>query len=194
MAMFGRVTTLGWMGAGIAAAALGQAPPPVSEPVPPPTRLEAIRAEEGAVIIRGFTRVGAVSGASGAEVGVEAQEYTNATTGGKERGIAVVVRPAGRDQAARVALVDYEEIEPLVRGVETIWRSDRTVTRLRDYQASYRTHGGLEIATFGRGQPGVAALSAGWTDRATSVIQVGELQKLGELLAAAKAVLDAPAE
>ncbi len=181
-------------GAGLATAALGQVPAPMPEPVPPPTKLEAFRSEEGAVIFRGFTRVGGITGAAGAEIGVEAQEYTNATTGAKERGIAVAIRPGGRDQPPRVALVDYDEIEPLVRGVDAIWRSGRAVTRLQDYQASYRTHGGFEIATFGRGQPGVAALSAGWTDRVATVIPVSELQKLEELLAAAKAVLDAPVD
>ena len=190
---FKRVATVVWAGAGLAAAALGQVPAPVSEPIPPPTKLEALRSEEGAVIFRGFTRVGGITGAAGTEIGVEAQEYTNAATGARERGIAVAIRPGGRDQPPRVALVDYDEIEPLVRGVDAIWRSGRAVTRLQDYQASYRTHGGFEVATFGRGQPGVAALSAGWTDRAAAVIPVSELQKLGELLAAAKAVLDAPA-
>ena len=80
------------------------------------TKLEAFVAQDGAVIVQGFSKIGEAKGQYGASVTVESKEFTNASTGNKEYGITVQVQEKGRLEREHTSYVDMEEIPSLVKG------------------------------------------------------------------------------
>src|SRR5262245_66332199 len=58
----------------------------------PKTKLERFVAQDGAVIIRGFSSIGKIKGNYGGRVEGEAKEFVNVATDKKERGVTVEVK------------------------------------------------------------------------------------------------------
>lgn len=157
----------------------------------PKTKLEAFEHQTGSVIIRGFTTVGSVHGVYGGTASVEAREFTNATTGKREFGIVVEVKEAGRLERESRSYVDFDEVEPLLHGIDYVLKVERSVTKLADFQADYHTKGDLTITTFSSGEGGVnAAITAGRIGSVDVIVTKGDLQQFRDLVAAAKAKLD----
>src|SRR6267378_7589870 len=84
--------------------------PPQKEPK---TKLEAFAAKTGTVLIKGIEDIGSVGG-----VTVGCREFTDANTGRKEYGITIEVRESGRFERENTSLIDYEEIESLLKGID----------------------------------------------------------------------------
>lgn len=160
-----------------------------SKDQPPKTKLEAFQARTGLVIIRGFEKVGTLKGQYGTSVEVEAKEFADATTGKKEYGIAVEVK--GTNDREHTSYIDYDEIESLLRGIDYIARIDKSVTKLSNFQADYRTKGELEISTFNSGNEVMFAVEGGDVYSATAFFQMSELPHLRNTIATAKQRLDA---
>jgi hypothetical protein len=70
----------------LAAACAAQTPQPQPTPFEFETRLESLMSETGAVIVKGYTRVGSMSGSRGAAY-FTAWEVTDAGSGRTERGV-----------------------------------------------------------------------------------------------------------
>ena len=60
----------------------------------PKTKIEAFDAQQGTVVIRGFSNMGELKGVYGGVVSVESRELTHATTGRKEFGPELVFWPS----------------------------------------------------------------------------------------------------
>jgi hypothetical protein len=93
----------------VATPVFGQAERP-SEPEKPKTKLEAFVAQDGAVIVRGFSKIGEVKGQFGSSVVIQSKEFMNASTGKKEHGITFEVRETSRLEREHTSYVDYDEI------------------------------------------------------------------------------------
>jgi hypothetical protein len=156
----------------------------------PKTKLEAFERQTGSVIIRGFTALGSVMGTYGGRASVEAREFANATTGKREYGIVVEVKEAGRLERADRAYIDYEEIEPLLHGIEYVLKVDNSATKLANFQADYHTKGDLTISTFSSGSGIKAAVTVGRIGTVDVIISTADLQAFRDLVAAAKTKLD----
>ncbi len=128
------------------ASASAQVPPP--ECLSPRSRLEALAVLQGAVVIRGSARIGAVRGESGAFVFVTAKEFTNAGTGERVHGIGVELRPPDHAAPPRPSYVDLDEIPALLSGLERLRALQRSATALDELEADYRTRGGLVVTMF----------------------------------------------
>lgn len=63
-------------------------------------------------------------------------------------GIVVAVRESGEKPRDNRSFVDYEEIESLIRAIESLARVNETVTKLTGFEARYRTSGDLETQRF----------------------------------------------
>jgi hypothetical protein len=157
----------------------------------PKTKLETFSAQTGSVIIQGFTTIGVLHGEYGS-VTVTAKEFTNATSGKKEHGIMIEVREAGRIEREHRSFIDFDEIEPLMKGIDYVAKVDRSATKLQEFQADYRTKGELEITTFSNSDGSIsAAVKSGRIGGATAFLKLQDLQRLRELIIASKTKLEA---
>ena len=155
------------------------------------TKLEAFQARTGAVIIKGFSEIGTVQGQYGTFVTVESREFTDASTGKKEYGITVEVKKGGTIEQENTSYVDYDEIDSLIKGIDYISKADASVTKLKDFEADYRTKGDLEISTFSGSRGEIqAAVSSGTIGKTNAFFPLSKLGDIRNLLVNAKGVLD----
>jgi len=175
----------------LAATCVAQEPQPSPSPEEFQTKLESLMSETGAVVVRGSTRVGSVIGSRGTAY-VTALEVMDAA-GHREQGVAVEIGDAaGPDAADERAYIDYDEIVPLLKGIDYIMRLDNKATKLSRYEARYRTRGGLVLVTFNTQSGMATAISTEGGRRARSVLRPTGLVEFRNLLENAKEVLDAP--
>ena len=117
----------------------------------PATKLESFETNVGLLIIKGYTEIGTVSG-SGGDVTIKCREVSDAASGRKERGVALEIIEQG--QLKDRLLIDYDELEPLLKGVDTLSKIDSSVTSLDSFDAAFTTRGGLRIAALGNRRTG----------------------------------------
>ena len=158
---------------------------------PPKTKLGALEAKIGSVVIKSHSGVGHVDGETGGEVIVESLEYRDVGTGQKAYGIAIRLRKPGQVEEGHTSYVDYDEIDALIKGVDYIDKLDSSGSQLPRFEGQYRTKDDLEIATF-NDERGVlrAAVSSGLIENVTVIMRLENLQKLKELIVYAKTRLD----
>ena len=117
----------------------------------PATRLEAFETNTDTVIIKATAPVGTVP-AHGGTVSVRCREITDAGTGRRESGIIVDLAFGG--QPAAIMLIDYDELDSLLDGMDFLGRLDWSVTPLPDFSASYTTKGGFRADAHGSRRTG----------------------------------------
>jgi hypothetical protein len=163
----------------------------VPETIEPRTRLEALQFGTGAVIVRGSQRVGVARGQGQGQVGVTALEVIDTSNSQKARGIALTVEEGGEHGREITAFIDYDELEGLIKGFESMSRLDRAESQLPNFEASYRTKGDLVISVFGtRGGVTRCVVAAGWYEPAKITLPAEGAETLRSLLTAAKNRLD----
>lgn len=161
-------------------------------PTPPKTKLEAFEAQEGVVIVQGFSKIGELRGTYGGSVTVVAKEFTNATTGRREAGIVIDVKEAGRLERNNRSFIDYEEIGPLLKGIDYIGKVEKSVTKLENFQADYRTKGDFRVSTFNMPSGDVmVAVSAGRIGSTSVHLKFADLAAFRNYISSAKERLDA---
>ncbi|HWW74594.1 MAG TPA: hypothetical protein VNZ44_04310 [Pyrinomonadaceae bacterium] len=184
-----------------AAAVAAQEPRPSQPPLPSPTpeefqtRLETLMTEVGSVIVKGFTNVGSMTGSRGVAY-FTAWEVTDARTGRREQGVGVeisdTVTPNRRDLLEERAYIDYDELDPLIRGIDYMMKLDDKATKLARYEAQYQTRGGLVLVSFSTPSGYVTAISTYGGRRPRFVLRPTGLAEFRNLLESAKDALDAP--
>ena len=176
--------------------ALAQRPGPefrrplACEPLEPRTKLEAIDWRYESVLVKGFSQIATLN-ARGADVRVDAVELKDAGASTRALGIVIALKETGDTPRENRALVDYDEIDRLLRAMESIARVNETTTKLASFEARYRTLGDLEMVVFRQGRSGTAAsVTAGICDRVTALLTLDELERLKAHIVEAKARLD----
>ncbi len=171
-------------------AAQGAQPSPTPEEFE--TRLETLMSEVGSVIVKGYTRVGSMNGSRGVAY-FTAWEVTEARTGRREQGVGVEISdttPNRRDSFEERAYIDYDELDPLIRGIDYIMKLDDKVTKLARYEAQYQTRGGLVLVTFNTPGGYLAAISTYGGRRPRFVLRPTGLAEFRNLLESAREMLD----
>jgi hypothetical protein len=163
-----------------------------AEPEKPKTKLEAFVAQDGVVVIRGFSKIGEIAGKFGSSVIVESKEFTNAGSGKREHGITVQVKEAGRLERDHTSYVDFDEIPSLLKGLDYISKVDKSSTTLDQFQADYRTKGDLVVSTFNdsSGTKVSVAVSSGAIGRTTAYFALADLERFRALVQTAYASLE----
>lgn len=156
----------------------------------PQTEMESFLAQHGAVVIRGFTRVGGLAGQNGTGVSVKAWELINAATGTKRKGIEIEVYDSSSRTRERSSFVDYKEIDSLLAGLDYMAGVDKSSTILEDFEAAYRTQGNLEFATFDAERARMLGVASGRGTGVRALFPASSLKQIRDLLAAAKIELD----
>jgi len=160
------------------------------EPLEPRTRLEAMESRYERVIAKGFTQYATLI-VRGVEIRLDAIEMKDAADSSRALGLVIALRELGEDRRENRSFIDYEEIDRLIKGMESVARVSEGITKLAGFEGSYRTLGDLEINVFRQTRSGTAAsLSCGICDRVTGTLTLDELDKLRGHLIEAKARLD----
>jgi hypothetical protein len=165
------------------------------EPFEPRTNLERLDRVQGAVIVKGFTRITTVDVRGVRVDAVEMRQLGRASTNFK--GVVVSLReaqPTG-DNQQRInesrAFIDYAELDGLLNAIDVMSRVDETSTKLVGFEARYRTFGDLEIAVFRQTRSGNAVtLSTGICDRVNATLSLDDLAKVKAMIQEAKGRLD----
>ena len=154
----------------------------------PKTKLEAFQAQTGAVVIKGFSRIGRLSALGSVEV--TAMEFTDAATGKKQTGVAIEIKESGRLKNTDRSFIDYDEVESLLRGIDYISKATADATKLDQFEATYKTKGYFKVTTFSSSGKIDAAVSSGYIRPATAFLSLQQLGELRATIAQAKQKLD----
>ncbi len=175
----------------LAAPCAAQQPLPTPTPYLFETRLETLMYETGTVIVKGYTRVGSMQGSRGVAY-FTAWEVTDARSGRKEQGVGVEItdNTTNRPDPEERAYIDYDELVPLLKGIDYIMKLDDKATKLARFEAQYQTRGGFMIVTFNTPNGYAAAISTGGGRRPRFVLRPTGLAEFRTLLESAKAALD----
>ena len=149
-------------------------------PLVPATKLEAFETNTDTIIIKGTAPMGTVS-MHGGEVSVRCREITDAGTGRRESGI--LIDFAFGAQVEGTTLIDYDELDSLLDGLEYLGKVDWSVTSLPDFSAVYTTKGGFRADARGSRRTGniefaVQSTRIGAPKLLLSRDQLGQLRSL----------------
>jgi DNA-binding Lrp family transcriptional regulator len=176
------------------ATALAQRPGPqfwrkdTCEPFEPRTFLERLERIQGAVVIKGFTRITTIDVRG---VRIDAVEMRKMGDRNYEKGIVISLREEGEKPIENRAFVDYGELDPLLNAIDVVSRVDETQTKFPGFEARYRTAGDFEISVFRQTRSGAAvSLTVGLCDLVTQTMTLDDLAKVKALIQEAKTRLD----
>jgi len=155
----------------------------------PKTRLEAFERQPGSVVIKGFSEIGSVSGLG--TISVKCMEFTDVSTGVRQMGIVFDVKESGRLESSDRSFVDYDEIDPLLTGIDYISKVTASSTRLSKFEAIYMTKGDFRVDTFSTGSEKIeASVTSGYIGPVSAFISTAKLAELRTLISQAKQKLD----
>ncbi|MEK6283760.1 MAG: hypothetical protein AABN95_25675 [Acidobacteriota bacterium] len=161
------------------------------EPFEPRTKLEALEARYERVLIKGFSQVANLN-VRGASIRIDAVEMKETSSPLRAMGVVISLRAGSEPPRENRAYIDYEEIDPLLKALESVVRVNESVTKLAGFEARYRTLGDLEVVVFrqGRASGTAASISAGICEKVTGLLTLDELETLRAHLIETKTRLD----
>jgi hypothetical protein len=154
----------------------------------PRNKLEELESQVETVLVKGHTYVGTLK-LQGGSVRVEATEIRNAANSNRVTGVAITINPELTVEAR--SLIDYEEIDRLVKALDLLVKADDSITKLTHFEIRYRTRGDFEVMTIKQPNDSVVvAIEGGFFERTRLFLTPDELTKLRWLIAQAKEKLD----
>ena len=155
------------------------------------TKLEQFSAKTGAVLIRGFQKVGSVQGLYNTSINIESKEFSNVTDGSKQYGVTIeAYKENGKYDKKHTSFIDFDEIDSLIKGIDYISKIKPDTTKLEDFQADYTTKGELKISTFSSGDKLMAAVTSGNIGGVAAYFNIEDLAKVRGLLLEAKKLIE----
>jgi hypothetical protein len=160
------------------------------EPLEPRTKLEALESKYERVLLKGFSLIATLN-LRGANIRLDALELKDTNANTRATGLVIALREDGENPRENRAFIDYEEVDRLIKAMESVARVNENITKLAGFEARYRTLGDLEINVFRQTRSGTSAtVSSGICDRVTSLLTLDELERLRAHIVEAKARLD----
>jgi len=150
------------------------------------TEIGLFESQTGVVIVRGFGPVGSVSTGS-AIISVRCKESSSTATGHKDYGIAVVIE---MNQGRGVAIVDYDELDALLNGMDYLGKMTYNVTSLPGFEANFTTKSSLQLIAHGYKQQGGIRTFLQYDDGPRIPLASDQWTQLVRLIEQAKATLD----
>ncbi len=164
--------------------------PLACEPLEPRTKLEDLESRYERVVTKGFTRYTTLI-VRDVEIRLDALEMKDTANSTRALGFVIALRELGEKPRENRSFIDYEEIDRLIKGMESVSKVNETMSKLASFEARYRTLGDLEVLVFRQTRSGTAAsLSTGICDRVTALMTLDDLDKLRGYLIEAKGRLD----
>jgi hypothetical protein len=157
----------------------------------PRNKLEDFEGRVETLLIRGRHWIGNIRAQNG-YARVEATEIRDSATGETATGAAIRIFADGGPPGEIRSFIDYDEIDALVKAMDTAAKASESVTRLSHFEVRYRTKGDFEIMVFKQLENNViaAAIEGGFFDRSRLYLSIDDLVKLRWMIAQAKDRLD----
>ena len=169
------------------------------ERLPPPrdpqfyearNQLEDFESRMETILIKGRTYVATLRAQNG-YARVEATEIRDTRNSTRAAGVVITIVADGGPAGEIRSLIDYDEIDFLIKAFDTTAKSDDSITRLTHFESRYRTKGDFEIMVFRQVSGGVAAaVEGGFFDRSRLLMTLDDFIKLRWMIAQAKEKLD----
>jgi hypothetical protein len=169
------------------------------ERVPPPrdpqfyeprNKLEEIEGRMETILIKGRTYVATLRAQNGT-ARVEATEIRDTKSSNRVAGVVVTIVADGGPPGEIRALIDYDEIDSLIKAFDAIAKSDDSITKLTHFESRYRTKGDFEILVFKQVSGGVAAaVEGGFFDRSRLLMTLDDFTRMRWMIAQARDRLD----
>jgi hypothetical protein len=154
----------------------------------PRNKLEQFESRNSTLLIKGLEWVGTLRAQAGS-VRVEATEIRDAGSGERASGVTITI--LGTPGEVR-CLIDYDEIDSLIRAFDTLAKAGDSITKLNHFEGHYRTFGDFEIIVFEQTAVGIAAaVEGGFYDRTRLHLTLDELTRLRWMIVQAKEKVDA---
>jgi hypothetical protein len=166
--------------------------PPPRDPqfYEPRNKLEEFEGRIGTILIKGRTYVATLRAQNGT-ARVEATEIRDSNNSTRVAGVVITIVADGGPLGEIRSLIDYDEIDPLVKAFDAIAKSDDSITKLTHFEARYRTKGDFEVLVFKQVSGGVAAaVEGGFFDRSRLLMTLDDFNRLRWMIAQAKDRLD----
>jgi hypothetical protein len=169
------------------------------ERVPPPrdpqfyeprNKLEEVEGRIETVLIKGRTYVATLRAQNGT-ARVEATEIRDSKNSNRVAGVVVTIVADGGPPGEIRSLIDYDEIDSLIKAFDTIAKADDSITKLTHFESRYRTKGDFEIMVFKQVSGGVAAaVEGGFFDRSRLLMTLDDFTRMRWMIAQARDRLD----
>jgi hypothetical protein len=150
------------------------------------TEIGLFESQTGVVIVKGFGQVGSITTGS-AVISVRCKESFSAASGHKDYGVAVVIEV---NEQRAVAIVDYDELDALLNGMDYLGKMTYNVTSLPGFEATFTTKSGLELIAHGDKQQGGIRLFLQYNDSPRIPLASDQWTQLVNMIGQAKATLD----
>jgi hypothetical protein len=151
------------------------------------TALGVFEAQTGAVIIEGAGPVGSIATGT-REISVLSKESTDAATGSKALGLAIVI--TGNSQLREKILVDDDELDSLINGINYLIKINYDVTPLPGFEAVYTTKMGLRIIAESVRKEGGVQFFLQYDVHPSISLTSLQMTQLGDLLQQARRTID----
>ena len=155
----------------------------------PRNKLEEFESRPSTLLIKGRTWVATLR-AGGASARVEASEIRDLSNSSRATGVTITIITFNPAAEVR-CLIDYDEIDSLVRAFDVMAKADDSVTKLSHFEAHFRTRGDFEIIVFKQISGGIAAAyEGGFFYRSRVLLTLEEFTRLRWMIVQAKERLD----
>jgi hypothetical protein len=156
----------------------------------PRTNLEEFESRLETVLIKGYTYVATLNGRNGS-ARIRAVEIRDAGNSTRASGVEITTTESTQTPVDVRSLIDYEEIDQLIRGLDAVAKADESITKLTHFEVRYRTRGDFEVLSFKQTMGGIAAaVESGLFERTRLLLTLDDLTKLRWMVLQAKARLD----
>lgn len=150
------------------------------------TEIGIFESQTGVVIIKGFGQIGSLA-TGGAIISVRCKESSSAASGRKDYGIALVIEA---NLWREFAVVDYDELDGLLNGMDYLGKMTYNVTSLPGFEATFTTKSGLQLIAHGDKQQGGIRMFLQYNDGPRIPLASDQWLQLANLIEQAKTKLD----
>ena len=152
----------------------------------PPTEIQNFELQNDTVIVKGFGDIGSVA-VDGANISVRCKESDNVTANTKMYGISVALES---NQTRNVFVVDDDELDALIRGLDFLGKISYDVTTMPAFDASFTTRSGLRLAAHSERREGTIQLYLQFGQVARIPVTPTQFEQFQSLIIQAKKSLD----
>jgi len=154
----------------------------------PRNKLEDFESRTETLLIKGRHWVGTVRGQNGGSARVEATEIRDPIAATTVSGVVITITGEGGPTGETRALIDYDEIDALLKAMDTALKAGDGISRLSHFEVRYRTKGDFEIMVFKQMENNAiaAAIEGGFFERSRMYLTIDDLTKLRWMISQAK--------
>lgn len=153
----------------------------------PKTEIENFEQQPDTVIVKGLGEVGSITTDAGV-VSVRCKESIDETSGHAEYGIGVAL---ASDQLHGFLVVDYDELDALMSGLDYLGKINYKATALPSFDAAFTTKSGLCIAARSESRQGAVQTFLQFAGTPRIPLSSVQFTQFQNLITQAKASLDA---